>query len=383
MTNFTSLIDSLNQFLALSGFAHITLAHLVMIAIGLVIIYLAIAKQFVPMLLVPIGFGILVGNIPYPEGLHLGLSEQGSVFNYLSLGLMNGVYPSLIFLGIGAMTDFSSLISNPKLILISFAVQIGIFGAYFLATTLGFNPFEASSISLIGCASAPTAIFLGAKLAPQLVGIIGVTAYLYLALAPAIQPFFLKLVTTSSERVIKMKSPRAVSKTEKMVFPIVGFLIVCFFVPASIPLLGMLFLGNILKESTVTSRLSDTAKGPILDVVTVLIGLSIGVSLYAPVVLNLVSLKIVVIGLVSFSFATIVGVLIIKVLNIFLKEGSKINPLLGSAGLSSFPDSARVSQTVGQEFDSSNHLLMHAMGPNIAAVIGSAIAAGIILGFLL
>lgn len=350
--------------------------------IGLIFIYLAIAKEYEPMLLVPIGFGILVGNIPFYPGLKVGIYESGSVMNYLYFGVLQGVYPPLIFLGIGAMTDFSALISNPKLILIGAAAQLGIFGAYAIALALGFSPAEAGAIGIIGGADGPTAIFLSSKLAPDLMGAIAISAYSYMALVPVIQPPVMKLLTTNKERLIRMKPPRTVSRREKIIFPIAGLLLTCLIVPTGLPLLGMLFFGNLLKESGVTKRLADTAKGPLIDIVTILIGLTVGASTQATTFLTTKSVGIFALGAASFIIATFGGVMFVKILNIFLKPENKINPLIGNAGVSAVPDSARVSQVVGLQYDKTNHLLMHAMGPNVAGVIGSAVAAGIMLAFL-
>ena len=377
-----SILDNLNQFLMYTGFANVTLAHIVMILIGLVFIYLAITKDWEPMLLIPIGFGILIGNIPLFPGLNVGVYEQGSVLNIFYGGVQQGWYPPLIFLGIGAMTDFSALISNPKLMLIGAAAQFGIFGAYIVALALGFSPTEAGAIGIIGGADGPTAIFLSGRLAPDLMGAIAVSAYSYMALVPVIQPPIMKLLTTEKERLIKMKAPRAVSPTEKRLFPIVGFLLTAFIVPSGIPLLGMLFFGNLIKESGVTKRLATTASGPLIDVVTILIGITVGASTQADKFLQWSSVKIFILGAFSFVVATFAGVLFVKFFNLFLKEGNKINPLIGNAGVSAVPDAARVSNNVGLEFDKRNYLLMHAMGPNVAGVIGSAVAAGILLAFL-
>ncbi len=379
---FGFIIDHLGQFLSYTAFANMTIGHIIMILIGLTFIYLAIAKEYEPMLLVPIGFGILVGNIAFFPGLKIGIYESGSVLNYLYFGVLQGVYPPLIFLGIGAMTDFSALISNPKLILIGAAAQLGIFGAYAIALALGFSPAEAGAIGIIGGADGPTAIFLSSKLAPDLMGAIAISAYSYMALVPVIQPPFMKLLTTKKERVIRMKPPRTVSRQEKIIFPIAGMLLTCFLVPSGLPLLGMLFFGNLLKESGVTKRLADTAKGPMIDVVTILIGLTVGASTQATTFLTVKSVGIFALGAMSFVIATVGGVTFVKIINLFLKEGNKINPLIGNAGVSAVPDSARVSQVVGLQYDKTNHLLMHAMGPNVAGVIGSAVAAGILLSFL-
>ena len=377
-----SILNNLNQFLMYTGFANVTLAHIIMILIGLVFIYLAITKDWEPMLLIPIGFGILIGNIPLFPGLNVGVYEQGSVLNIFYGGVQQGWYPPLIFLGIGAMTDFSALISNPKLMLIGAAAQFGIFGAYIVALALGFSPTEAGAIGIIGGADGPTAIFLSGRLAPDLMGAIAVSAYSYMALVPVIQPPIMKLLTTEKERLIKMKAPRAVSPTEKRLFPIVGFLLTAFIVPSGIPLLGMLFFGNLIKESGVTKRLATTASGPLIDVVTILIGITVGASTQADKFLQWSSVKIFILGAFSFVVATFAGVLFVKFFNLFLKEGNKINPLIGNAGVSAVPDAARVSNNVGLEFDKRNYLLMHAMGPNVAGVIGSAVAAGILLAFL-
>lgn len=378
------LTDNLEAFYTFTGFANITPGHVVMIIVGLIFIYLAISKEFEPLLLIPIGFGILIGNIPFKDvGLQIGLYEDGSVLNILYQGVKQGWYPPLIFLGIGAMTDFSSLIANPKLLLIGAAAQFGIFGAYMLSLYVGFEPNEAGAIGIIGGADGPTAIFLSSKLAPHLMGAIAVSAYSYMALVPVIQPPLMRMLTTKKERVIRMKPPRAVSQTEKIIFPIIGLLLTCFIVPSGLPLLGMLFFGNLLKESGVTRRLADTARGPIIDIVTILLGLTVGASTQATEFITWDSLKIFLIGAFSFILATIAGILFVKIFNLFLKKGNKINPLIGNSGVSAVPDSARISQVVGLEYDPTNYLLMHAMGPNVAGVIGSAVAAGILLGFLM
>lgn len=376
------VLEHLEQFLSYTAFANMTVGHLIMIAVGLIFIYLAIAKEFEPMLLLPIGFGIIIGNIAFAPGLKIGIYESGSVLNYLHFGVLQGIYPPLIFLGIGAMTDFSALISNPKLVLVGGAAQLGIFGAYAIALALGFTSAEAGAIGIIGGADGPTAIFLSSKLAPDLMGAIAISAYSYMALVPVIQPPIMRLLTTKNERLIKMKPPRVVSKTERIMFPIIGLLLTCLLVPSGLPLLGMLFFGNLLKESTVTKRLADTARGPLIDIVTILIGLTVGASTQATTFLTAKSIGIFVLGAISFVIATCGGVLFVKFLNLFLKEGNKINPLIGNAGVSAVPDSARVSEVIGLEYDKSNHLLMHAMGCNVAGVIGSAIAAGVLLSFL-
>jgi len=379
---FRFLGDNLQTFWTYTGFANVQFGNFVMIIIGLIFIYLAIKKDWEPMLLVPIGFGILIGNIPFFPGLQIGIYEQGSVLNILYQGVVQGWYPPLIFLGIGAMTDFSALISNPKLMLIGAAAQFGIFGAYALALLVGFSPSEAGAIGIIGGADGPTAIFLTSRLAPDLLGAIAVSAYSYMALVPVIQPPVMRLLTTHKERLIRMKPPRVVSAKEKIIFPILGLMLTTFLVPSGIPLLGMLFFGNLLKESGVTRRLAETARGPLIDVITILIGLTVGCSTQASEFLQWSSIKIFGLGALSFVIATAAGVSFVKLFNLFLKEGNKINPLIGNAGVSAVPDSARVSNNVGLEYDKKNYLLMHAMGPNVAGVIGSAVAAGILLGFL-
>lgn len=376
------IIDSLQQFWSFTGFYNCTWQHILMLAVGALLVTLGIVKKWEPLLLVPIGFGIIIGNIPLPAGMNIGIYEEGSVLNILYQGVVKGWYPPLIFLGIGAMTDFSSLISQPRLMLIGAAAQVGIFGAFLIALALGFTPAEAGAIGIIGGADGPTAIFLSSKLAPNLLGAIAVSAYSYMALVPVIQKPIMLLLTTKKERLIRMQQPRQVSRRERILFPVIAFLITAFIVPSGIPLLGMLFFGNLLRESGVTNRLAETARGPLIDVVTTLIGLTVGASTQADQFLNAESLKIFLLGLISFVIATFSGVLFAKLMNLFLKEGHKINPLIGNAGVSAVPDSARVSETVGREFDKDNHLLMHAMAPNVAGVIGSAVAAGLLLGFL-
>ena len=377
------IYESLIQFWQYTGFANCTWQNLAMIAIGIVFITVAILKEWEPLLLVPIGFGMIIGNIPMFPGLNIGIYEDGSVLNTLYQGVKQGWYPPLIFLGIGAMTDFSALISQPRLILIGAAAQMGIFGAYLLALACGFAPAEAGAIGIIGGADGPTAIFLSSKLAPDLMGAIAVSAYSYMALVPVIQRPIMLLLTSKKERAIEMPKPRQVSQKEKIIFPVVGFLITAFIVPSGLPLLGMLFFGNLLKESGVTRRLAETARGPLIDVVTTLIGLTVGASTQADKFLSGKSLMIFGLGLGSFIIATMCGVLFVKSINLFIRnKDRKINPLIGNAGVSAVPDSARVSEVVGRETNPNNHLLMHAMGPNVAGVIGSAVAAGILLSFL-
>ena len=377
-----TIFESLRQFWAYTSFPNFTWQHAMMICIGIVFIILAVKKEWEPLLLVPIGFGMIIGNIPFLEGLNVGIYEEGSVLNILYQGVKQGWYPPLIFLGIGAMTDFSALISQPRLMLIGAAAQMGIFGAYLLALCFGFAPNEAGAIGIIGGADGPTAIFLSSKLAPELMGAIAVSAYSYMALVPVIQRPIMLLMTTKKERLIKMPSPRAVSKKEKVIFPIIGLVFTAVIVPSALPLLGMLFFGNILKESGVTRRLAETARGPMIDVVTILIGLTVGCSTQADKFLTGKSALIFALGLISFVIATFSGVLFVKIWNLFLKPERRINPLIGNAGVSAVPDSARVSEIVGRESDPKNHLLMNAMAPNVAGVIGSAVAAGILLAFL-
>jgi oxaloacetate decarboxylase beta subunit len=391
-------LDGLKQFWAYTGFRNATTGHFVMIIVGLIFIFLAIRYEYEPLLLVPIGTGILIGNIPFfTDGgmnLQVGIYQQGSVLNYLYFGVLKGIYPPLIFLGIGAMTDFSSLISNPRLLMLGAAAQIGIFVTFIGALLVGFNMPEAAAIGIIGGADGPTAIFLSSRLAngvniladgttvKNLIGPIAIAAYSYMALVPVIQPPIMRLLTSKKERLIRMKPPRAVTRTEKILFPIFGLLLTCFISPSALPLLGMLFFGNILKESGVTKRLAETARTSLIDIVTILIGLTVGASTQADVFLTKESVMIFGLGAAAFGVATLSGVLFAKGMNIFLPEGDKINPLIGNAGVSAVPDSARVSEMEGLRCDKTNHLLMHAMGPNVAGVIGSAIAAGILLSYL-
>lgn len=376
------LVENMQTFYSFAGMANATMGHLIMILVGLLFIFLAIKYEFEPLLLIPIGFGMLIGNIPMQQGMQVGIYEEGSVLNILYQGVRQGWYPPLIFLGIGAMTDFTALISNPKLMLVGAAAQAGIFAAYMTALGLGFTPPEAGAIGIIGGADGPTAIFLSNRLAPHLLGAIAVSAYSYMALVPVIQPPFMRLLTTSKERVMRMKRPRQVSQTEKIIFPIAGLLLTTMLVPPALPLLGMLFFGNLLRESGVTKRLADTAKGPLIDTVTILLGVTVGASTQATEFLTGNSVLIFGLGAFSFIVATCCGVLFVKLFNLFLKPENRINPLIGNAGVSAVPDSARISQTLGLEYDPTNYLLMHAMGPNVAGVIGSAVAAGILLSFL-
>ncbi len=371
------------DFLTYTGFANVEWANIIMIAVGAFFIWLAIKKDFEPLLLIPIGLGIILGNIPFKAaGLEIGLYEDNSVLNIFYQGVRLGWYPPLVFLGIGAMTDFGALIANPKLMLIGAAAQFGIFGAYMIALAMGFEPNQAAGIAIIGGADGPTAIFLSSKLSPNLMGAIAVCAYSYMALVPVIQPGVMKLLTTKAQRQIKMKPARQVSQTEKMLFPIVGLLITTFIVPSGLPLLGMLFFGNLLKESTKTTRLAKTAGSALNDIVVMLLGLTVGCSTQASEFLTLATVKIFALGAFAFIIATASGVIFVHIMNIFLPKGQKLNPLIGNAGVSAVPMAARISQNEGLKADPHNFLLMHAMGPNVAGVIGSAVAAGVLLGFL-
>lgn len=373
----------LQRFWQFTGFYNATYQNLIMLAVGLFFIFLAVKYDYEPLLLIPIGTGIILGNVPFLAGYKIGLYEDGSVLNYLYFGVKQGVYPPLIFLGIGAMTDFSSLISNPKLFILGAAAQIGIFATFLGASALGFTAQEAGAIGIIGGADGPTAIFLSSKLAPHLMGAIAIAAYSYMALVPVIQPPIMRLLIPKEERKIKMKPPRAVSKSEKIIFPILGLILTTFISPSALPLLGMLFFGNILKESGVTERLADTARNALINIVTILLGLTVGASTQADYFLTTDSLKIFGLGALSFMVATAGGLIFARVMNLFLKGDNKINPLIGAAGVSAVPDSARVVQVEGLKSDPNNHLLMHAMAPNVSGVIGSAVGAGILLAFLM
>ena len=466
------LSEGLHNFWLLTGFRNCKLGNIIMILVGILFIFLAIRFEFEPMLLIPIGTGIIVGNIPFFQGfgvtfadamanlqaldpatlnfdmdtakallvavfgdnpgdkhmvlseaiksvehlnmadyglvnndiegvkglmtsvfqsgelnLQTGLYQKGSVLNYLYFGVTSGVYPPLIFLGIGAMTDFSSLIANPKLMILGAAAQLGVFITFIGALYLGFNLREAGAIGIIGGADGPTAIFLSSRLANgmngtrNLIGPIAIAAYSYMALVPVIQPPIIRLLTTKEERLIKMGAPRMVNKTEKIMFPIVGLILTTFISPTALPLLGMLFFGNIIKESGVVKRLQNTASNPLIDIVTIVLGLTVGASTQASVFLTASSIKIFALGAASFCVATAGGLLGAKLMNLFLKE--KINPMIGAAGVSAVPDSARVVEVEGQKYDPSNHLLMHAMAPNVSGVIGSAVAAGVMMSFLM
>ena len=391
---FGNALHGVQQFYNYTGFANATWGHILMILIGIIFIYLGIKFDYEPLLLIPIGIGVIIGNIPFVAGNQTGIYETGSVLNYLYFGVVKGIYPPLIFLGIGAMTDFSSLIANPKLMLLGAAAQIGVFATFLGALYLGFNLPEAGAIGIIGGADGPTAIFLSSKLAnginilpdgttvKNLIGPIAIAAYSYMALVPVIQPPIMRLLVSKEDRKIKMKPPRAVTHKEKMIFPVVALLLTTFISPSALPLLGMLFFGNLLKESGRTERLADTARTKLIDIVTILLGVTVGASTQADIFITKDSMMIFGLGAVSFVIATIGGLLFAKLMNLFLKGDNKINPLIGASGVSAVPDSARVVHAEGLKSDPNNYLLMHAMAPNVSGVIGSAIAAGILLSFL-
>ena len=367
--------------------------YAVMIALACFLLYLAIKKQFEPLLLLPIAFGMLLTNLPNAEMFHSVLFEGGHVhwdifvdkaglLDYLYLGVKLGIYPCLIFVGVGAMTDFGPLIANPKSFLLGAAAQLGIFATFLGAKALGFEPNECGSIGIIGGADGPTSIFLTARLAPELLGPIAIAAYSYMALVPVIQPPIMKALTTKKERMIKMTQLRQVSKTEKILFPVIIAVIISLLLPSAAPLVGCLMLGNLMKECGVVDRLSKTVQNELMNIVVIFLGISVGATATAASFLNFKTLGILVLGILAFSAGTAGGLLLAKFMNLFLPEGKKINPLIGSAGVSAVPMAARVSQTVGQKENPSNFLLMHAMGPNVAGVVGSAVAAGILLAFL-
>lgn len=370
--------ENLELFLTYTGVYNATPGHLIMILVGLLFIFLAIKYEFEPMLLIPIGFGILIGNIPFKDaGLQVGIYEQGSVLNILYQGVTSGWYPPLIFLGIGAMTDFSALISNPKLMLIGAAAQFGIFGAYTIALQMGFEPNQAGAIGIIGGADGPTAIFVTTKLAPHLLGSIAIAAYSYMALVPIIQPPIMKALTTKKERAVVMEQLRPVSKLEKIMFPVIVVIIIAIFLPDAAPLVGMLMLGNLFKESGVVERINKTAQNELMNIITIFLGTTVGATASGQTFLTFDTIKIIVLGLIAFCMGTAFGVLFGKIM--YVATGGKVNPLIGSAGVSAVPMAARVSQKVGQQENPGNFLLMHAMGPNVAGVIGSAVAAGVLL----
>lgn len=373
-------MEILFNFLQTGALGNFSWGNLIMLLVGGFFLWLAITRDYEPLLLVPIGFGILVGNIPFAEGMNIGVYETGSVLNILYQGVTRGYYPPLIFLGIGAMTDFSSMLSNPRLILLGAAAQAGIFATFLGSLYLGFSLKDAAAIGIIGGADGPTAIFLSSKLAPQYLGAIAIAAYSYMALVPVIQPPIIKLLTSKRERLIRMKPSKPVSRRLRVLFPIMGFLLTAFIAPGSLTLLGMLFFGNLLKECGVTERLARTARSAFIDMVTILLGLTVGISTDAHRFLTPDSIKIFGLGAASFGVATASGVLFAKLMNLFLKE--KINPIIGAAGVSAVPDSARVCQVIGAKEDPQNFLIMHAMAPNVAGVIGSAVVAGVLLATL-
>ena len=375
------MFDLLISFLTNTGYYFISqdYRYVLMILVGCLFLYLGIAKKYEPLLLVPIAFGIVVGNIPFFKGFGIGIYEDNSVFHYLYFGVTTGIYPSIVFLGLGAMTDFSSLLAQPKLMLLGAAAQMGVFFTLLGALFLGFVPKEAASIAIIGGADGPTSIFLTAKLAPHLIGPIAIAAYSYMALIPVIQPPIMRLLTSRQERLIRMEDLREVSRTEKLLFPILGVLLCCLLAPTALPLLGMLFLGNLLKECGVVDRLANTARNAIIDTATVFLGFCVGMSTQADVFLTPQSLMIFGLGAMAFSLATASGVIFGKIMNLFLRR--KINPLLGAAGVSAVPGSAREVHLMGQHEDPDNYLLMHAMACNSSGVIGSAIAAGVLWSF--
>lgn len=380
------------------GFMNIDWRQGLMLLVSFFLLYLAIRKQYEPLLLLPIAFGMLLTNLPNAYMYHPELWEafldadspayhsygailkNAGLLDVLYIGVKTGLYPCLIFIGVGAMTDFGPLIANPKSLILGAAAQIGIFVTFLCANALGFTPAEAGSIGIIGGADGPTSIFLTSKLAPQLLGPIAIAAYSYMALVPVIQPPIMRALTTKKERAIKMKQLRSVSKTEKIVFPVVITAIVALVLPDAAPLIGCLMLGNLMKECGVVDRLSKTAQNELMNIVVIFLGLSVGATATGATFLNVKTLLILAMGIIAFSLATAGGVLFAKLMNLFTKE--KINPLIGSAGVSAVPMAARVSQMEGQKADPSNFLLMHAMGPNVAGVIGSAVAAGILLAFL-
>lgn len=369
------------EFLQAGALGHMKFGNILMILIGCAFLFLAIVKEYEPLLLVPIGFGIIIGNIPLEPGMGIGIYEQGSVLNLLYKGVEWSIYPPLIFLGIGAMTDFSAMLSQPRLMLLGAAAQVGIFITFIGCRMMDFTVQQSAAIGIIGGADGPTSIFIASKLAPEFLGAIALAGYSYMALVPVIQPPIIKLLTTKKERLIRMKPSKPISKRIRIIFPIVAFIFVACLDPGSLTLLGMLFFGNILRECGVTERLAKTARTSFIDILTIILGLTVGASTDASRFLTPSSLKIFAMGAIAFSFATAGGVLFAKIMNLFFKD--KINPIIGAAGVSAVPLSARVCQVVGAKEDPSNFLIMHAMAPNVAGVIGSAIAAGVFLTTLL
>ena len=364
--NFFNVIAEL---LEASGFAALTWQNIAMILVSFVLFYLAIVKKFEPLLLLPISFGMFLVNLPLA-----GLMDEGGVIHIMSYGVKSNLFPCLVFMGVGAMTDFSPLIANPISLLLGAAAQLGIYVAFIFATQIGFTPAEAAAIGIIGGADGPTSIYIANNLAPHLLAPIAVAAYSYMALIPLIQPPIMKALTTKKERAVKMGQLRKVSKTEKIVFPIAVVLFCSLLLPSVAPLLGLLMLGNLFRESGVVQRLSDTAQNALINIITIMLGLSVGAKADGATFLDISTIKIILMGLAAFCFSTVGGVLVGKLL--YVITGGKINPLIGSAGVSAVPMAARVSQTVGAKENPTNFLLMHAMGPNVAGVIGSAVAAG-------
>ncbi len=369
------LLTKVLSLFTLSGFAELTVGNIIMLVVGGVLLYFAIIKKCEPLLLVPIGFGAILVNLPIT-----GIMEEGGLLYFISWGIRHEVYPCLIFMGIGAMTDFGPLLANPITFLLGAAAQVGVFVALIGSVLLGFNIQEAASIGIIGGADGPTAIYLTVKMAPQLLGAVAVAAYSYMSLVPIIQPPIMKLLTTVEERKIVMKQLRPVSRIERILFPIVSTVSIGLLLPASVPIIGMLMLGNLFRESLVVDRLSNTAQNELINIVTIFLATSVGATMQAECFLTFNTIKIIILGLIAFSFGTAGGVLFAKLLNKI--TGGKINPLIGAAGVSAVPMAARVAQKVGQEANPSNFLLMHAMGPNVAGVIGTAVAAGVMLTLL-
>jgi len=369
-----SFQEAFSKILGSTGFVALTGGHLIMIGIAFALLYLAIWKKFEPLLLLPLGFGCLLANLPMSM---MAATDTGGLFHTFYYGVKHEILPPLIFLGVGALTDFGPMLANPATLLLGAAAQIGVYTTLIGAVAMGFNMQEASAIGIIGGADGPTSIFLAAKLAPHLLGPIAVAAYSYMSLVPLIQPPIMNLLTTEKERKIRMEQLKPISKTVKIVFPIGVTLVCVLMLPGVAPLLGMLMLGNLFRESGVTARLHETSQTHLINIVTIMLATSVGASMTAETFLTLDTIKIIVLGLLAFMMATAGGVLFGKIMCVF--SGGKINPLIGSAGVSAVPMAARVSQKVGQDSDKSNFLLMHAMGPNVAGVIGSAVAAGVFL----
>ncbi|ATV70508.1 MULTISPECIES: sodium ion-translocating decarboxylase subunit beta [Fusobacterium] len=369
--NFFNVIAEL---LEASGFAALTWQNAAMILVSFVLFYLAIVKKFEPLLLLPISFGMFLVNLPLAGLMNEGGVDKGGIIYFMSYGVKSNLFPCLVFMGVGAMTDFSPLIANPISLLLGAAAQLGIYVAFIFATQIGFTPAEAAAIGIIGGADGPTSIYIANNLAPHLLAPIAVAAYSYMALIPLIQPPIMKLLTTKKERAVKMGQLRKVSKTEKIVFPIAVVLFCSLLLPSVAPLLGLLMMGNLFKESGVVQRLSDTAQNAMINIITIMLGLSVGAKADGSTFLDISTIKIILMGLAAFCFSTAGGVILGKIL--YYVTGGKINPLIGSAGVSAVPMAARVSQTVGAKENPTNFLLMHAMGPNVAGVIGSAVAAG-------